>query len=122
MFTRWVVQFLRVCPADRHRQEHRNTGRTHRMPEAAKAEARIGRAVYVVAATTASACYLRQRLGQDGADLCIKVETPEQLGSFDWHTLSLRGAHPRCKVFVDHYAIEAHFAQLLEELHRYDRP
>jgi hypothetical protein len=79
-----------------------------------------GKAVYVIAHNRDQAEMLKQMAGRIGKTLGIKFETPSSLSNFDWETLRLRGAHPNCIVLVDHYAIEAKFAKVLEMLHRYD--
>lgn len=76
------------------------------------------RAVYIVTDNERHAKMLRDQLGD--AAHGIKVETPDGLGTLDWMTLKLRGAHPNCVVLVDHYAIESRFARLWEMMHAYD--
>jgi len=97
----------------------RQTGRTTRMLEEAKALSTQGRAVYVVAANQHHAKQLACSLGKEWNGQ-IKIETEGSLGNLDWETLTLRGAHPNCVVLIDHYAIESRFARVLEMLHRYD--
>lgn len=80
-----------------------------------------GRGVYIICASAKEESrieHLVEKLGY--GDLGIKVETQAGLPNFDWQTMTLRGAHPNCMVFVDHYAIEARFSLMLAELHRYD--
>lgn len=105
---------------------NRQTGRTTRMLEHAKQLAAQGKAVYVIAANKQHADQLAVALGGErmGVDIGdgIKVETPESCSNFDWHTMSLRGAHPNCVVLVDHFAIERRFSRILEALHAYDLP
>lgn len=98
----------------------RQTGRTTRMLEHAKALAKAGRAVYIIAANEQQRRWLEDRIGQ--GPMGIKVETWETLRNFDWQTMSLLGAHPNCAVVVDHFAIESRFRRMLEELVRYDVP
>ena len=100
----------------------RRTGRTARMLDEAKELARQGRAVYVIAATYAHAKNLEHIAGEECQQLGIKFETPDSLGNFDWRTMRLITGHPNCVVLADHFAIETHFAQMLEMLHRYDAP
>ena len=80
-----------------------------------------GRAVYIICASAKEESRIErlvERLGY--GNLGIKVECPAGLPNFDWETMALRGAHPNCIVFVDHYAIESRFSLMLTELHRYD--
>ncbi len=90
------------------------------MLQDAKAKASEGRAVYVIAANEPERQRMEQMLGQDARSLGIKLETPDSPGNFDWRSMRLLGAHPSCVVLVDHFAIEQHFAAVLEMLHRYD--
>lgn len=99
----------------------RRTGRTTRMIKNAGSAALDGHAVYIICATARDIPHFERLvvdLGYDG--LGIKVGSPSDLSNFDWETMTLRGAHPNCKVFVDHYAIEIRFSRMLAELHRYD--
>lgn len=84
------------------------------------AKAREGRAVYVVAANESEARRMRNLLGPEGQLLGIKVETSSELTNLDWFSMRLKGAHPKCIVLADHFAIELHFAPILNMLHRYD--
>lgn len=95
--------------------ENRRTGRTTRMMEEAKALARAGKAVYVVAQHT------RILKDEETLRLGIKFESTSSLSNFDWLAMRLRGDHPNCVVLVDHYAIETYFSRVLEMLHRYDK-
>lgn len=98
--------------------KHRQTGRTTRMMEEAKASARAGRAVYVIVSHLA---YVRFFEDEETIQLGIKFETPTSMSNFDWPTMSPKGAHPNCVVLVDHYAIESYFSRMLAVLHRYDK-
>ena len=98
----------------------KGTGRTTRMLGEAKALARQGRAVYVIAATREHAKMLERIAGEEGQQLGIKFETAGSHGNFDWMTMRLTTAHPNCVVLADHYAIEVHFRAALEMLHRFD--
>jgi hypothetical protein len=90
------------------------------MLERARQLARDGRAVYVVAANQHHARQIKQMLGSDESG-GIKIESIVSLGnSFDWETLTLRGAHPNCVVMVDHQAIESRYSAILDEWTRYD--
>ena len=84
----------------------------------AKQLSKAGRTVYLVMATEAAARGVRDGFGRDFG---IQVETPESVRpQLDWHTLTLRGAHPKCFVLVDHHVIEQRFGPLLKMLHAYD--
>src|SRR5690554_3869400 len=103
----------------------RGTGRTTRMVQDAVEQARNGRAVYIICADP----YHKQEIDHIVNNFIlskteksnIKLETPESVGNFSFETMSLRGAHSNCRVFVDHYTIERRFRLMLEELHRYDQ-
>jgi hypothetical protein len=96
----------------------RNTGRTTRMLEAAKALDVQGRAVYVVVAPQTMGL-AREKL----AGTQVKIETMTSFSrGFDLQTMTLHGAHPRCVVLVDHYVIESRYPKMVEEMHRYDEP
>lgn len=97
-------------------EDKRNTGRTSRMLEEARRQVRKGRAVYVLCATLSHA----QHLANDPDNEFIKFETSQSLANFDWSTMIMRGAHPNCLVFVDHWAIESRYRAVLEMLHRWD--
>lgn len=120
----------------------RATGRTTRMLAEALRNARQRRWVGVITASEAQADALCERF----VDLCrAEGITHERVSSnkvyigeenrprgevsfeayyarkdWDWHTM--RGAHANraCIFLTDHYAIEARFQRMLEELHRYD--
>lgn len=96
------------------------TGRTTRMLEHAKRLSAERRAVYVIAANEMEVRRLQELIGDGNHG--IKVETPKDLSNLDWHTLTLRRAHPNCVVLVDHYAIESRFAAVFQMLHAYDLP
>lgn len=78
-----------------------------------------GRAVYVITATREHAKQLESQVAGLWP-LGIKFETPDSVENFCWRTMSLTGAHPNCVVLVDHFAIESHFAEMLDMLHRFD--
>lgn len=100
----------------------RATGRTTRMLADAIAQARAGRAVYVVAANLSHARVLQDMAGEEARQLSIKFETGHTLGNLDWRRMRLIGAHTNCVVLVDHHVIETEFAAMLEMLRRYDLP
>lgn len=90
------------------------------MLDAAVKLAEQGKAVYVVAATMQHAKQLEATGGEKAAKLGIKFEAAGMLSNLDWNTLTLHGAHPNCKILVDHYAIESRFHCVLGMLHRFD--
>ena len=98
------------------------TGRTTRLLIDAIKYARDGEAVYVIAANRREQgrlIVLLQDMTNDLDALGIKVETPMSV-DLDWDSFTLRGAHPNCRVLVDHFTIEHWFSTLLSQLHRYD--
>lgn len=100
--------------------DQRRTGRTSRMLAEAKALARQGRAVYVLAATPADAKRLERMAGADGAGLGIRYESIDGLDNLDLEQMRLTGAHPNTVVLIDHHAIEMRFSAVLQMLRRYD--
>lgn len=97
----------------------RRTGRTTRMlQEAIRLASQENRAVYVMMADLAQ---VNAFVGTIPQGLGIQFETIYTLPNFNWETLTLPGAHPRCVVLVDHHAIEARFGKMLRELHHYDK-
>lgn len=96
----------------------RKTGRTSRMLNAAIAEAKAGRAVYVVASDIQHAQVLANYIEAACPEMLsgIKIETPEALG-FSWDTLTVRGSHPNCLFLVDHYTITRRFDRILALFH-----
>jgi hypothetical protein len=87
--------------------------------------AKEGKAVYVLA-TNSKHMYYMERMADrlfgsgEASRLGVKFETSASLPSFDFRTMQLKGAHPNCRVFVDHWAIESEYAKMLSELHRFD--
>ena len=98
----------------------RRSGRTHKMLQDAFAAAEEGRAVYVVCATMRHATQLR-RENQARADaLGVKFETRETLGrTFRPESMALLGAHPNCRLFMDHRAIEREMGAMADQWRRY---
>lgn len=99
------------------------SGKTTRMVEKALELSRLGRAVYILAAHSNSALYIRgilQRLAPD-ENHGIKVESAPPQG-WDWDHMRLGGSHPNVATLVDHYLIETKYKKILDELHAYDRP
>jgi hypothetical protein len=88
-------------------------------------QAKEGKAVYIIAANHGHISQmegLADRLfgAGEASALGVKFETPASLPSFDFRTMQLKGAHPNCRVFVDHWAIESEYAKMMSELHRFD--
>jgi hypothetical protein len=87
--------------------------------------AKEGKAVYVLAANSQH-MYQMERLADrlfgsgEASALGMKFETPASLTTFDFRTMQLKGAHPNCRVLIDHWAIESEYARMLSELHRFD--
>lgn len=79
------------------------TGRTTRMLLAAIEAARAGRAVYVVGTDPEMLRGMARDLGDDG-NIGLKFERISGMSNLDFSTGELRGSHPNCVVFVDHYA------------------
>ncbi len=100
------------------KRDLRQCGRTTRMIAEAKAAARSGRAVYILAANEGERVRLERLIGDES--LGIKVETAGTLGNVQWESMTLRGAHPNSLLMADHYAIESRFRKMLEELERYN--
>jgi len=104
---------------------HRQTGRTTRMLTEAFKLAKEGKAVYVIAANHGHIFQMEEMADRlfgagEASALGVKFETSASLPSFDFRTMQLKGAHPSCRVFVDHWAIESKYARMLNELHRFD--
>jgi hypothetical protein len=102
-----------------NQKSKRGTGRTTRMMEAAIEAASMGRAVYVIVDSKEQG-YALTRQYPNTLNLGIKFETFASLLNFDPVTMTLKGAHPHCVVFADHFAIEARYSKLMDELVRYD--
>lgn len=100
----------------------KGTGRTTRMLQEAIRLALAGRAVYVVGANSAHAKTLEAQLAalSPPERHGIKFEDATRFPELDWNTMTIRRAHPKCVVLVDHYAIERGIALMLEMMHRFD--
>ena len=103
----------------------RGSGRTTRMLQKAVELDRARRAVYIVAADLWHINTLKEQLKALGypkerIGVYIKIETPEDLGNFNFRTMSLIGAHPNAVVLCDHYTIESYYGRMLQVLHAYD--
>lgn len=101
---------------------NKNFGRTYRMLKEAFELCQSGRAVYVLCVNAQHAKELKDIYMKrfNRLDSSVKFESINDLSNFDYESMRLKGAHPNCVVLVDHYAIEYHFKNLLEMLHRYD--
>ncbi len=99
----------------------RQTGRTTRMLAAAMDAARAGRAVYVVGADANHARALLDMCPPEARSLGVKFESARRLPELDMRTGEMRGAHPNCLVFIDHYAVETRVAWALNEMTRFDK-
>lgn len=97
------------------------TGRTTRMIEAAIAEAKNGKAVYVICAHAERAKLLRDECPHADS-LGVKFETWESLSNLNPLYLTLEGAWPNVRVLADHHAIETRYAAVLEMWQRFDKP
>lgn len=104
----------------------RRTGRTRRMLAAAVKAAKEGYAVYVMTLNESHAKEILRILNFRGdfrgGTYNIKIETPESMKNYDFYTGRLLGAHPNCKVFVDHWVIEQKFLNIIQTLHAFDPP
>lgn len=109
----------------------RGTGRTTRMLLHAIRLKREGRPVYVISADISQARVLFNMLcdmlpedvnrSNSALEIYgIKIKTSDVPWQFNWRTLSIRGVEKDCVVLVDHFAIESHFALMLDMLTAYD--
>ncbi len=116
-----------IAPMSESFDRLKQTGRTTRMLKEAYSLASEGRAVYVLAHNPNYAfeleCKFDNMFGpRESHRLGVKFETPGRLQNFDFQAMQLQGAHPNCRVLVDHYTIESMYARMLQELHRFDAP
>ena len=116
---------------DKVREVRRGTGRTQRMIDAAIAHAATGGHSVVVFAHDGLAQYGAHRIA---AVFGLPVKEPARnffiewkggitvIGAHDprfcWEDLSYQGV--RAEVFVDHFAVEDHYREILELAHRWD--
>lgn len=122
-----IVQnsLIKPTPMTTAPDPRRQTGRTTRMLTEAFKLAKEGKAVYVLAANSEH-MYQMERMADrlfgsgEASVLGVKFETPASLTTFDFRTMQLRGAHPNCRILIDHWTIESEFAEMLSELHRFD--
>jgi hypothetical protein len=98
-------------------RERRQTGRTWRMVQEARRLDNEGHKVYIIVPTVAYGKSLRQVYGLNSR---IGLESFDTLSNFDPITGRLLGAHPNCRVLIDHSAIEMRYSYLLTQLHRFD--
>ncbi len=101
----------------------RPSGKTSRMVDLAIKLSKEGRAVYIIAPYSSHArnikTMIEMKTKDDNHGIKIEVGPPR---NFDWEEMRLRGAHPNCRVLVDHHAIERQFPRMLAEYHAYDFP
>lgn len=97
--------------------EGRRTGRTYRMMAEAQRLVAAGHKVYII---VHSADYGRDLAHKFGTHPSVAYETFYSLPNFNRRSGRLVGAHPNCRVLIDHYAIESEYSELLIELHRFD--
>jgi len=118
-----------LCGGERvsWRDANRQTGRTTRMLEAAVKAASEGRAVYVIMADDAEVQRAKRILIRILSPRMVAIDWKCPLGISvepmrNWEPLTEmpRGAHPNCRLFVDHYAIERRHSALLDMLHEWD--
>lgn len=102
----------------------KRTGRTTRMLMEAIAACAEGKVCYVIVANGQHKLDVLERLGGT-VPKGMKVETwgyVDARGGLNPDTLLPLGAHPQSLVFIDHYAIEVRYANILKELDRYNAP
>ena len=106
----------------------RGSGRTSRMLEDAINQASKGRAVYILCPNDIR---YHQRLA---AYICqqknispdvfngLKFETIASIGerNINWERREMLGAHPNCKLFIDHHVFAQKFSYILDGFHEYD--
>lgn len=111
----------------------RGTGRTKRMLHAAIGEARKGEYVIVIVAHVHQKNDLYQQLLKYAGTRPTNIETGkvyfDEGGSisflyrdeegFDFYSGRKPGAHPDCKIFADHYALEMECGWALQEWARW---
>lgn len=96
----------------------RRSGRTTRMLENAEAQAKAGKAVYVICA---NASLVAMYATPERLALGISFETPASLPHFDWRRWRNPGAHENCVFLADHFTIEEYWGTVLEMAHRWDQ-
>jgi hypothetical protein len=112
-----LTQQLKQDPMEFKRQ----SGRTTRMMEAAKAVARTGKAVVVVFKDERDAGYWRVKYANVAGMSVIpmKVKMPE----LDWSQLKIvSGPYANHQTFLDHDTIFAYNKDVLKAWHQYDLP
>jgi hypothetical protein len=100
----------------------RSTGRTTRMLQEAIRLSEQRHAVYVISASTYHREMLQIKLDSLNPPEYhgIKIEVADALPTFDWKRMCLKGAHPNCRVLVDHWVIESQYSEMLKMLHQFD--
>jgi hypothetical protein len=119
------ASIIKPTPMTTASDPHKQTGRTTRMLTEAFKLAKEGKAVYVLAADSEHMYYMERMADRlfgsgEASALGVKFETPASLATFDFRTMQLKGAHPNCRTFIDHWTIESEYARMLSELHRFD--
>lgn len=110
----------------------RRSGRTTNLIEHALRLDAAGRAVYIQCGNQQGVEHIREMLrrfclekyGREPSS-SIKLETwPSMTMDFNCASgeVKLPGAHPRCCVLIDHYAMAQRWSGVLERFHRYDVP
>jgi hypothetical protein len=123
----------------------RGTGRTTRMLERAIYEAMHGRQVFVIPASPEQERQLReaavQEIGPDNLEKdregpwTIRWSDPircksggsiifysKDAFSIDWENFRMKGTSPDSILLIDHHVIAMRFRNVLDLLHRWDRP
>jgi hypothetical protein len=123
----------------------RGTGRTTRMMERAIYEALHGRQVFVILASPEQGRQLREAAVQEiGPDNLEKdregpwtIRWPDPIRcksggsiifyskdafSIDWENFRMKGTSPDSILLIDHHVIAMRFRNVLDLLHRWDRP
>ena len=110
----------------------RQTGRTTNLLEHALRLDAAGRAVYIQCGNHAGVDHIREMLKRISLEKydrlpssSIKLETWDSMEiMFDVRSGNyiIPGAHPRCRLLIDHFAIHLGYSGVLERFHRYDKP
>lgn len=88
------------------------------MMENAEAQAKAGKAVYVIFANAALAAMYKT---PEREALGISFETPSSLPNFNWRRWMNPGSHENCVFLADHFTIENYWSTVLEMAHRWDQ-
>lgn len=103
----------------------RRSGRSTRLVRAAIEAIQNGRAVYILCTNKEHMKSLVEQVNRaEMRYLTIqpKYETLESIGieNIDWKTTQIIGAHPNCKLFIDHQVYEQLFSHFINGYHAYD--